>query len=179
MPVRPLSATLLLSACAATAFLAGCAARAVGPPASVDAVPTGPEQSALRPAKVTVDGEEIKLVHGLAVGWGRRRYAVSLFNHDKVTCEQMLAPSRLVAEGEIEVRASGSAEGGFGDGLAIHEFTRLDVEVKLAQEPREVGDTVGVDVPKPKELVPTIGVLKGKSVVISGLFQGKFCGERK
>lgn len=145
----------------------------------VPAPPAAPTTCA--PLKVLVDGEQVTgLVHGLAitqVQGGERSEQVQVFNHAKVTCEQVLSKSgRMVEDGEIDVRAN-AGKGLMSKGIGFDAHSQLGVEVALmGAAPSKPGDQVTLCAPE-TTFKPTVGEFKGKSVTVSGTFMGTWCGE--
>jgi hypothetical protein len=137
-----------------------------------------------KPLVVTVDGKPLPaLPHGLAKAndmHGDISYEVQVFDHDKATCEQLLDKNgRQVPEGEIMVRAFAGGSGMTGKGVAIDAHTQLGGAVWLASErPKAVGDAVKVCADS-IAFTPIAGRYKDKRVVITGQFDGTYCGEVK
>ena len=129
-----------------------------------------------KPLTVTIGGEAVA---GLGNGLGHsdtNGHTLYLYNHDKTTCEQILAPSRTVPEGEESV---GFGVGGYGPSIGYDSNGVIGQgnEVKLVKKPSKVGDPIAMCV---KAKLPIkIGKNKGKELVAEGLVEGKYCGERK
>ncbi|HEY5923007.1 MAG TPA: hypothetical protein VIV11_15110 [Kofleriaceae bacterium] len=138
--------------------------------------------SACRPVSVTVDGAALPaLPKGLAKANnmnGDISYEVQLFNHDKVTCEDMLNKAgRPIPDGEISVRAFAAGAGMTGKGIAIDSHTQMGGPVTLlSDKPKAAGDVVKVCVDN-AAFKPIAGRYKDKDVVVTGLFEGTYCGE--
>jgi hypothetical protein len=130
---------------------------------------------------VLVNGEQLTgLVHGLAitqVQGGERSEQVQVFNHAKVTCEQVLSKSgRSVEDGEIDVRAN-AGKGLMSKGIGFDAHSQLGIEVALmGAAPSKPGDKVMLCAPE-TTFKPTVGEFKDKSVTVSGAFIGTWCGE--
>lgn len=130
-----------------------------------------------KPLSVTVGGEEIA---GLGHGLGYLQdgnYTLHVFNHDKATCEQLLAPSRQVPAGEESIAFG--AGGSFGPSIGYDANGKVGdgVDAKLTKKPAKQGDAMAMCV---KATLPVkIGKNKGKDLVAEGLVQGTFCGDRK
>lgn len=142
------------------------------------AAPSG--GGACGPLKVTVDGQELTgLGHGLALTQSTGSSTseqVQLFNHDKVTCEEVLSRAgRTVAQGEIRVRANAGTETLMRSvGIDVH--TQLGVAVRLVGgKPAKPGDQVTLCVPE-TSFTPAMGDFEKKQVTISGTFTGTYCG---
>ncbi|MBT9560630.1 MAG: hypothetical protein IV100_31690 [Myxococcales bacterium] len=162
-------------ALACSASLA-CSKKEAPAPAAPPAAPT-----TCAPLKVLVDGEQLTgLVHGLAitqVQGGERSEQVQVFNHAKVTCEQVLSKSgRSVEDGEIDVRAN-AGKTMMSKGIGFDAHSQLGVEIALmGTAPTKPGDKVTLCAPE-TTFKPTAGEFKGKSVTVSGTFTGTWCGE--
>ena len=130
-----------------------------------------------KPLTVTIDGQPVAgLANGLGYVETGDSYSLYVFNHDKATCEQLLAKSRQVPEGEESV---GFGIGSLGPsiGYDANGLIGKAVEVKLVTKPAKAGDPMAMCV---KATLPVkIGKNKGKTLVAEGLVEGKFCGERK
>jgi len=137
-----------------------------------------------QPLAVTVDGAPLAAMpHGLAKANNMRgdvAYEVQLFNHDKATCEGLLDKAgRQIPDGEVSVRAFAGGAGMTGNGVAIDAHTQMGGRVSLmGDKPKAVGDIVKICVDN-AAFKPIAGAYKDKSVVVSGLFEGKYCGEMK
>jgi len=133
------------------------------------------------PLKVSVDGQELTgLVHGKAIfnkTAGKKTPQVDVFNHDKVTCAELTnIKGRQVADGEVAVRAFAGGSGSFGMGVGFGSHTQMGVNVDiLSKMPEKDGDLVALCV-KETTFSPTMGDHKGKSVTVSGKFEGAYCG---
>ena len=136
------------------------------------------------PLEVTIDGTKVEgLSHGLALDQemsGEVIHVVEVFNHDQVTCEQVLSKAgRQTGPDEIAIR--GSVGGSFGNGLGIDSTAQMgaDVDVKLAGKAgSKPGDTVTMCVAG-HTLEPKVGAHKGKKVTIKGALSGTYCGVMK
>lgn len=120
---------------------------------------------------VSLEGEPLELPFGRAVLDGHW-LTVHRFNVD-VPCEDLLAPSRVVRDGELDARVSRSTQGGGGVGLGAD--AGLGAFVSL----REDGDTVALCLLDPVTFTLQTGARRGKEVQMQGLFTGTHCGERK
>lgn len=142
----------------------------------------GGNAEACRPLRVTVDGTALPaLGHGLAKANnmnGDVSYEVTVFDHAKATCEQLLdRAGREVPAGEISVRAFAAGTGMTGKGVAIGAHTQMGGNVTLVgPAPKAVGDAVKVCVDH-VAFKPIAGDYKDKDVVVDGLFTGPYCGE--
>jgi hypothetical protein len=139
---------------------------------------------ACKPLAVTVDGQPLAAMpNGLARSNnmnGDITYEVQMFNHDKSTCEEMVSKGgRQVPEGEVSVRAFAGGAGMMGRGVGIESHTQAAVDATLiSDKPKGNGDVVKICV-KDASFTPKIGDYKDKKVTITGLFEGKYCGELK
>ena len=129
------------------------------------------------PLKATLDG---KPIDGLTKGYGIQDtagYSITVFNHDKTTCEMMLASSRQVPEGEESITVS--AGGRFGAGLGYEANTQMGDKIKatLKTKPEKVGDPMAICIKGSFEL--QVGESKGKKIAVEGEVTGTYCGERK
>lgn len=136
----------------------------------------GDGAASCKPLSATIDGKPVADVsHGL--GFVQKGdYSIYVFNHDKVTCEQLLAPSRTSSSDEVFISAGLSS---YGPAVAYNTTAKLGpgVEVKLTTKPAKPGDRMAMCV---KATVPfKSGEHAGKSMLIEGLLAGSFCGERK
>jgi hypothetical protein len=144
----------------------------------------GGAAAACKPLAVTVDGTPLAAMpNGLAKSnnmSGDLSYEVHVFDHDKTTCEDMLSKSgRTVPEGEVSVRAWAGGAGSMGKGVGLSAHAQMDVDVKLVSDkPKAAGDVVKLCVNN-VSFTPQIGAEKGKTVVMDGLVEGKYCGEMK
>jgi hypothetical protein len=135
-----------------------------------------------KPLSVVVDGAALPaLPTGLAKANnmnGDVSYEVQLFNHDKVTCDDLLNKTgRPIPDGEVSVRAFAAGAGMTGKGVAIGVHTQMGGNVTLVSDkPKAVGDIVSVCVDN-VAFKPIAGDYKDKQVVVNGLFSGKYCGE--
>ncbi|MBL8624298.1 MAG: hypothetical protein JNK64_23530 [Myxococcales bacterium] len=168
MHLRPASILLcsLLAAC-------GGEKKSDNPPA---AKPTG---DACGPLTVTIDGKPVDgLTHAFALtqqSGDDTNEQVHVFNHDKVTCADLLGAGRAVADGEIWVRASVGKKI-TTRGIGFNEHAELDVDVKqTSAAATKPGDQVSLCVPR-TELAPAKGAYAGKKVVVSGTMSAAWCG---
>lgn len=164
---------LVAIALLAAAVLTGCGKSKGG-----DGCPAG---------EITLDGEPLANTHGVAVE-GQGSYVIMLYDHDKVTCEEMLttqvaeimelAKARGKQNDEIQVRV---ATGGLGNAIGLGGNTKMDSSVKaeLVAKPAKVGDRTAICLTEPAEYDLQIGPHKGKKLVMKGLFEGEFCGSRE
>ncbi len=135
------------------------------------------------PLTVTIDGEPVSgLDHALAfsepeTGPGTGGYGVEVFNHAEATCEDVLASSRDVPEGEVNVRAF-VQEGSTRGAVAIGSKTNFAQGVELVRKAESVGDTVAICVSNAGWTTGGFGEDAGQRYEISGLFQAEYCGER-
>lgn len=139
---------------------------------------------ACKPLSVTVDGTALAAMpHGLARSNnmnGDVSFEVQMFNHDKSTCDEMVSKSgRNIQDGEVSVRAFAGGGGMMGKGVGIGAHTQAGGNINLVgDKPKAVGDIVKIcagDI----SFTPKMGDHKDKKVVVSGLFEGKYCGELK
>jgi hypothetical protein len=134
------------------------------------------------PLTVTIDGEPVAgLDHAFAYsepesGAGTGGYGVDVFNHGDASCDDVLAGSRDVPEGEVNVRAFVQEASGRGS-VAVGSKTNFAQGVELAKKPSGAGDTVAICVENVKW---TAGGFSGNGPTyeINGLFSGEYCGER-
>jgi hypothetical protein len=151
--------------------------------ASACAKKEGATAGSCKDLTVTVDGAPLPaLPHGLAKANnmnGDVSYEVQLFNHDKTTCDQFLDKAgRPIPEGEVSVRAFAAGAGMTGKGVSIGTHTQMGGNVTLVSDkPKAVGDIVKVCVDN-VSFKPISGDYRDKDVVVSGLFSGKYCGEK-
>jgi hypothetical protein len=135
-----------------------------------------------KPLTVTVDGTALPAMpHGFAKANnmnGDVSYEVLVFNHDKTTCDQLMnRTGRERVDGEVSVRAFAAGAGMTGKGVAIDAHTQMGGNVTLASDkPKAVGDVVKICVDN-VAFKPIAGAYKDKTVVVSGLFKGTYCGE--
>jgi len=159
----------------AVALAAGCSNKKEGGAAAA---------ASCKPLAVTVDEARFaRRPNGLARSKnmnGDISYEVQLFNHDKSTCEDMVNKSgRQVPDGEVSVRAFAGGGGMMGKGVGIDAHTQAGGNVSLVSaKPKAPGDIVKVCVDN-VSFSPQVGDLKGKKVAVTGLFEGKYCGELK
>jgi hypothetical protein len=129
------------------------------------------------PLKATLDG---KPIDGLTSGFGIKDtagYSISVFNHDKTTCEMMLAGARQVPEGEQSITVS--AGGTFGAGIGYDANTQMGDKISgtVKTKPEKVGDPMAICIKGSFDL--SVGEHKGKRIAVEGEVTGKYCGERK
>jgi hypothetical protein len=112
---------------------------------------------------------------------GGAGYLVTAFNHDKVTCEEMLAGMRTVPDGEVQARAFLAVkESEFTTHVvAVQSDHQMMKEVTLVKKPEKAGDPLALCVPDEVAWDGMAGDLKGKPVSVQGLFRGRFCGKKK
>jgi hypothetical protein len=105
-------------------------------------------------------------------------YEVEVFNHAKVTCEAWTnKKGRAVEPNEIGVRALAGGTGMMGKGVGIESHMQFGGDVSVVgAKPKAVGDKVTLCASE-ITFTPRIGAYKDKKVVISGLFEGSYCGE--
>ena len=145
-----------------------------------DAAPSAPETC--KPLAVTVDGQPLVATpHGLARAnnmHGDIAYEVQLFSNREATCDELLNKAgRHVAEDEVSVRAFAAGPGMTGKGVGIDAHTQMGASASLiGAPPKAVGDVVKICVDD-TTFKPIAGAYKDKQVVVSGLFQGTYCGE--
>jgi hypothetical protein len=129
------------------------------------------------PLKATLDGKPIE---GLTTGFGVKDtagYSITVFNHDKTTCEMMLAGARQVPDGEQSVTVS--AGGQFGAGISYDANTQMGKKISgtLKTKPEKAGDPMAICIKGSFDL--SIGEAKGKKLSVEGEVTGQYCGERK
>lgn len=152
-------------------------ASADGAPASADAVDID-----CPPLQVTIDGEPVEgLDHAFGfseakTGPGTGGFGVQVFNHPENGCAEVLATSRNVPEGEVEVRAFVQAGASRGS-VSVGSKTNFAQGVELVNEPNAQGDLVAICVSGAKWTAGGFGG-DGPTYEISGLFAGTYCGER-
>ena len=137
--------------------------------------------------EITLDGQTLGHKYGRAL-LAQGSTLIQLYDHDKVTCEEMLATQiadimrlnkeRGKSNDEYSVRV---ATGGMGNaiGLGANTWMGDTVKAKLVTKPGKVGDDVAICLTAPVEYELQVGPHKGKKLVMKGLFSGKYCGERK
>lgn len=129
------------------------------------------------PLKVTLDGKPIEgLTHGLGVH-DQGGYSITTFNHDKTTCDEMLAGARSIQDGEKSVTVS--AGGQFGAGVSYDANTQMGTGISgsLKTKPAKAGDPIAICIKGTVDL--QIGDDKGKKLAVEGEVDGQFCGDRK
>jgi hypothetical protein len=140
--------------------------------------PAAPPEPACPPLTFTINGEpRTGFVHGLATrqeSSADTAWQVEMYNHDAVTCEEVLSKSgRQVKEGELDVRAF-SGQRYWGVGYGSH--------AQMATAPVEL---VGAPPEKPGDEVVLCAAehaftrQDGTRVVIAGTFKGTYCGVMK
>jgi hypothetical protein len=132
------------------------------------------------PLKITVDGQPLQLPSAFGIKDQGKWWQVELFSHDKHTCDTILKKARAVHPGEVSARAflDPTSKGPLAQSVGLGFHTQGMVRVDLAQEPKQAGDMLALCVPNEVSFSPAVGSAKGKKVVIHGLFQGRFCGNR-
>jgi hypothetical protein len=126
------------------------------------------------PLQVKIDGKPVDgLVHALGV-LEAGSYGVEVFNHDQVTCEQVLSGARSIPPGEIDVRAYVDERGSMAS-VSIGSKTNFAQGVELARKPAKEGDPIAICVSNVKWVG---GGGAGSTYEVNGLFQGPYCGQR-
>jgi hypothetical protein len=149
-----------------------------------DGAGSGGAAGSCKPLAVTVDGTPLAAMpNGLARSNnmnGDISYEVLVFNHDKATCAELVSKAgRQIPDGEVSVRAFAGGGGMMGKGVGIASHTQAGGDISLVSaKPTAVGDIVKVCVDN-VSFSPQVGENKGKKVTITGLFEGKYCGELK
>ena len=138
-----------------------------------------PVADACGPLAVTIDGKAVDgLVHAFALtqkSGDDTNEQIHVFNHDKVTCADLLGAGREPADGEIWVRA-GVGKTITTRGVGFNEHTEIDIAVTLTSAAAaKPGDMVTMCVPR-TELAPAKGPYAGKKVVVSGTMTAAWCG---
>lgn len=142
----------------------------------------GKKDAASCPAfSLTVDGKPVEgLTHKMAFTHKRgneRTHQVQLFNHDKVTCDELTSmKGRRVADGEVTVAAFTGGAGLMGSGVMVTPHTEFGLAIDLVSEaPAKVGDKVALCVAE-KSFTPRVGDYADKAIKIAGLMEGTWCG---
>ncbi len=138
-----------------------------------------PAGDACGPLAVTIDGQPVSgLTHAFALtqkSGDDANEQVHVFNHDKVTCAEMLGAGREIPDGELWVRAS-VGKTMTTRGVGFNEHAEIDIDVTLTSAAgAKPGDQVSLCVPR-TELVPAKGPHAGKKVVVSGTMTAAWCG---
>ena len=129
------------------------------------------------PLQVTIDGEPVSgLDHALAVAEAGS-YGVEVFNHPEATCADLLAPSRNVPPGEVNVRAY-AQEGTSQGSVSIGSKTNFAPGVELVEKTDTPGELVAICVEGATWTSGGFGDDAGQTYEIRGLFAGEYCGER-
>jgi len=137
--------------------------------------------AACKPLVVTVDGQPIpRLGHGIgrfSTEGTETQWQVDLFNYD-VTCDAYMNKNgRQVDAAEIDVRAFAGGDGPMGHGVGLESWTQAGAKVALVgDKPAKVDDKLSLCVEE-TTFKPGVGDFKDKTVVIGGLFEGRYCGE--
>jgi hypothetical protein len=129
------------------------------------------------PLKVTLDGQPVAgLTHGMGTH-DQGGYSITVFNHDKTTCDEMLAGARAIQDGEKSVTVS--AGGTFGAGISYDANTQMGTGISgsLKTKPAKPGDPIAICIKGTLDL--QIGDDKGKKLAVEGEVDGQFCGDRK
>lgn len=130
-------------------------------------------------AAVTVDGQAVPVAHTLAYyDKTASTWSVAFFNQPGATCEQILAPTRQVPEGEQSGIVSGGGDGPFASGVSFQANANMTAKTRLDAKTDKVGEPVTICVPEPAEWEGNVGDLKGKKISVVGAFTGSYCGER-
>jgi hypothetical protein len=129
------------------------------------------------PLTVTLDGKPIDgMTHGLGVH-DIGGYSITVFNHDKTTCDEMLSGARAIQDGEKSVTVS--AGGQLGAGISYDANTQMGTGISgsIKTKPAKAGDPMAICINGTVAL--QIGDDKGKKVHVEGEVDGQFCGDRK
>lgn len=135
------------------------------------------------PLEVTIDGEPVEgLDHALAfsepkTGPGTGGYGVEVFNHAETTCENVLASSRDVPPGEVNVRAF-VQEGSSRGSVAVGSKTSFAQGIELVEKSDTPGGLVAICVEGASWTTGGFGDDAGQTIEIRGLFAAEYCGER-
>lgn len=135
------------------------------------------------PLEVTIDGAPVEgLDHALAfsepkTGPGTGGYGVEVFNHAETTCEDVLASSRDVPPGEVNVRAF-VQEGSSRGSVAVGSKTSVAQGIELVEKAESAGGLVAICVEGASWTTGGFGDDAGQEIEIRGLFAAEYCGER-
>ncbi|NMC69134.1 MAG: hypothetical protein GYA57_03580 [Myxococcales bacterium] len=169
-----MKAAILTSVCALALACGGCGKKGEGGGGG-----GGSEPVACPPAAVTVDGQAVPVAHTLAYhDKAADTWAVMYYNQPGATCEEILAPSRTVPQGEQGGGVFGGGEGPFGMGVSFESNAKLDAKTQLVTKTDKIGEPVTICVPQAVEWEGNAGAVKGKKISIVGAFTGPYCGER-
>lgn len=129
------------------------------------------------PLEVTIDGEPVEgLDHALALA-DAGSYGVEVFNHQEATCDDVLASSRNVPPGEVNVRAY-AQEGVSQGSVSIGSKTNFARGVELVEKSDTPGGLVAICVGGASWTTGGFGDDAGQKIEIRGLFAAEYCGER-
>lgn len=165
-----------LAACASDDATAAATTDTAAAPAAAGAIDCPP-------LTVTIDGEAVAgLDHAFAysepaTGPGTGGFGVDVFNHRGASCEDVLAGSRDVPEGEVTVKAF-ATEGSTRGSVAIGSKTNFAQGVELVRKAESEGDEVAICVSRAGWTAGGFGENAGKRYEIDGLFRAAYCGER-
>lgn len=161
---------------AAALALGGCKKPDARPAPSAPPAATKPA-AGCGPLAITVDGAPVTNLRGLAVTLKNGPYEteqVELYDTDKVTCAEVLAPSFAFPAGAVSLRAYYHAQ---AQGLGTEAYTAMGVGgITLVAKAAKVGDPTSLCVPAGSTFTPNTGSFAGKKVDVSGLLAGAYCG---
>ncbi|MFT5355644.1 MAG: hypothetical protein ACI9KE_002863 [Polyangiales bacterium] len=121
------------------------------------------------PLRVSIDGTNTPLSHGLAVE-NRFGLEVLLFNNNRMTCAEILGGLWASPPGQVHVAVRAQE----GIGQASTDERHAEVAVRTMGAVGDVGSTVSLCLDDEVTFAPSNG--KQPAVVISGRFDGTFCG---
>lgn len=129
------------------------------------------------PLTVTADGAAVPELRGLAVTLKNGEYEteqVELYDTDKITCAEVLAPIFPYPEGTLSLRAYYHPQ---AQGLGTEAYTEMGVRgITLVAKAAKVGDDTSICVPAGSTFTPNAGSFAGKKLVVAGTMAGKYCG---
>lgn len=128
------------------------------------------------PAKLNIDGKEIKIQKSFGIHLKGRGYMIVSQNHSQSNCQDMLKSMRRIRSGEVTFRVFHNSKGGMNR-VSLGSHTYLGADTTLKKKPSKIGDTMEIALDE-VEFKPVIGDHKGKKVVASGTFKAEYCGEK-
>jgi hypothetical protein len=141
------------------------------------AAPVAPPAPRCGPLVVTAGGAAVANLRGLAVTLQNGEYQteqVELYDTDRVTCAEVLAPSFAFPAGAVSLRAYYHPQ---AQGLGTEAFTAMGIAgITLIAKAAKPGDTTSMCVPPGSTFTPTTGSFAGRPVTVSGTLAGVYCG---
>lgn len=123
---------------------------------------------------ITLDGKETGWSHALAYKAGGS-VVTQAFNHDGVTCEEILAGTRQKPDDEQMINVAQMSRGTFVT-WAPDSSGGVESKMEVINDTDEPGETLTGCLPEAVTL-PGKGPNEGKTLVVQGRLDAEYCGE--